>query len=158
MTHSGVQEILCKAMLWLVVYGQTASVFWMSVEGGYLISRFTIFAMRNSEGPMFVYLLVGWGAPLIPVITWSILHDQQLPESSFCWVPYSNSPHMWILTAAIGAALIVRAHQIPPFTHSPPVQLNMLFLGSIMAILVRKLWAENAAESKKVWYVCMILD
>jgi hypothetical protein len=124
--HSGIQEILCKAILWLVVYGQMASVFWMSVEGGYLISRFTIFAMRNSEGPMAVYLLVGWGAPLIPVITWSILHDQQLPDKSFCWIPYSNSPHMWILTAAIGAALIVRVyssllickHPICPVEHA----------------------------------------
>ena len=39
----------------------------MSVEGGYLISRFTIFAMRNSEGPLIFYLFVGWGTIVIIV-------------------------------------------------------------------------------------------
>ena len=121
------QEWLCRTLLFLLIYGQTASIFWMSVEGGYLISRFTIFAMRNSEGPLYVYILVGWGErcgktavikrshslsglPFLPSGAWAIYHhlwmNDNLPDS-YCWIPILKSPAMTILTVALGSALVV---------------------------------------------------
>lgn len=43
------------------MYATVATTFWMFVEGAYLISRFTVYAMRASEGPLWLYLTVGWG-------------------------------------------------------------------------------------------------
>lgn len=43
------------------MYSTLASTFWMFVEGAYLVSRFSIYAMRATDGPLWLYLAVGWG-------------------------------------------------------------------------------------------------
>lgn len=40
---------------------------WMLIEGSYLYSRFTVFAMRHGEGPYWVYLFAGWGKSFFTV-------------------------------------------------------------------------------------------
>uniref|UniRef100_A0A914D804 Uncharacterized protein n=2 Tax=Acrobeloides nanus TaxID=290746 RepID=A0A914D804_9BILA len=129
-------EWACKLILWLVIYFQVASVMWMLIEGLYLYSRFTIFAMRG-EGPYWIYLFSGWGIPLIVVLSWTIVHQIQSSKNphSFCWLPYAQGAHLWILAGTMGFALI----------------LNFLLLLAIIIILVQKLRSENAAESKKIW-------
>ncbi|VDK45305.1 unnamed protein product [Anisakis simplex] len=130
-------EWICKLLLWLVIYFQVASVMWMLIEGAYLYSRFTIFAMRHTEPPYYAYLLCGWGVPFIVVLSWTFVHQYRSSQShnSFCWLPYAQGHHLWILAGAMGLALI----------------LNLLFLLGIVIILVQKLRAENTAESKKIW-------
>ncbi|KAE9554440.1 hypothetical protein FO519_002368 [Halicephalobus sp. NKZ332] len=130
-------EWLCKLLLWLVIYFQVASVMWMLIEGLYLYSRFTVFAMRHGEAPYWVYLAAGWGIPFVVVNSWAIVHQYQSSKNanSFCWVPYAQGPHLWILAGTMGLALI----------------LNVLFLLAIVIILVQKLRSENSAESKKIW-------
>uniref|UniRef100_A0A915B7C3 G-protein coupled receptors family 2 profile 2 domain-containing protein n=1 Tax=Parascaris univalens TaxID=6257 RepID=A0A915B7C3_PARUN len=130
-------EWVCKLLLWLVIYFQVSSVMWMLIEGGYLYSRFTIFAMRHTEAPYYAYLLCGWGVPFLVVLTWTIVHQHRSSQNhnSFCWLPYAQGHHLWILAGAMGVALT----------------LNLLFLLGIVVILVQKLRAENTAESKKIW-------
>ena len=55
------QEWLCKLILWFVIYFQVASVLWMLIEGAYLYSRFTVFAMRHNDAPWGYYMACGWG-------------------------------------------------------------------------------------------------
>ncbi|EGT38422.1 hypothetical protein CAEBREN_17044 [Caenorhabditis brenneri] len=44
-------EWICQAILWFVIYFQVASVMWMLIEGAFLYSRFTVFAMRHTSIP-----------------------------------------------------------------------------------------------------------
>lgn len=131
-------EWACKFILFGVIYFQVASVMWMLIEGIYLYSRFTVLAMRRSELPYAFYLATGWGLPFAVVLLWAIVHERQsqrLGRSSFCWLPYAQGSHLWILAGTMGMALV----------------LNVLLLLAIVLILVQKLRSESTAESKKIW-------
>ncbi|CAJ0958040.1 unnamed protein product, partial [Mesorhabditis belari] len=130
-------DIACKIILWFVIYFQVASVMWMLIEGAYLYSRFTVYAMRHNDAPYSVYMLCGWGVPVVVVSAWTIIHNHKSSQNSnsFCWLPYAQGTHLWILAGTMGLALI----------------LNLLFLLGIVIILVQKLRTENSAESKKIW-------
>uniref|UniRef100_A0A915PZR3 G-protein coupled receptors family 2 profile 2 domain-containing protein n=1 Tax=Setaria digitata TaxID=48799 RepID=A0A915PZR3_9BILA len=80
---------------------------------------------------------VNTGVPFAVVFCWTIIHQRRSSQNqnSFCWLPYAQGAHLWILSATMGLALI----------------LNLLFLLGIVVILVQKLRAENTAESKKIW-------
>nr|CAD2156590.1 unnamed protein product [Meloidogyne enterolobii] len=128
-------EWLCKSLLFGLIYFQVASVMWMLIEGVYLYSRFTVFAMRRSEAPYFVYLFTGWVLPFLVVASWATIHERQSESRSFCWLPYAKGPHLWILAGTMGMALI----------------LNVFLLLLIIIILVRKLRHESSAESRQIW-------
>ncbi|KAI6239052.1 Corticotropin-releasing factor receptor 2 [Aphelenchoides fujianensis] len=129
-------ENLCKVILWLVIYFQVASVMWMLIEGIYLYSRFTVFAMRYGEGPYYVYLLSGWGFPFVVVMIWTGVHEYHSNANHlYCWLPYAQGFHLWILAGTMGAALL----------------LNVVVLLAIIVILVQKLRTDSSAESKKIW-------
>ncbi|KAK6034469.1 hypothetical protein COOONC_28028 [Cooperia oncophora] len=123
-------------ILWFVIYFQVASVMWMLIEGAYLYSRFTVFAMRHNDAPWFLYMICGWGVPLVVVSCWTVVHEyKSRQQGSFCWVPYAQGSHLWILAGTMGFAWIM----------------NFIFLLGIVIILVQKLRTENSAESKKIW-------
>ncbi|WKY16119.1 hypothetical protein Q1695_001083 [Nippostrongylus brasiliensis] len=129
-------EWLCKTILWFVIYFQVASVMWMLIEGAYLYSRFTVFAMRHNDAPWFLYMACGWGVPFVVVICWTAVHEYKTrKQSTFCWVPYVQGNHLWILAGTMGFAWTM----------------NFIFLLGIVIILVQKLRSENSAESKKIW-------
>ncbi|GMT06150.1 hypothetical protein PENTCL1PPCAC_28324, partial [Pristionchus entomophagus] len=126
---------ICKSILWFVIYFQVASVMWMLIEGAYLYSRFTVFAMRHSDAPYCLYLLAGWGIPFLVVMAWTVVHESSTEPGSFCWLPYAQGDHLWILAGTMGFAFIM----------------NLIFLLAIVVILVQKLGSENTAESRKIW-------
>uniref|UniRef100_A0A5S6QNF4 G-protein coupled receptors family 2 profile 2 domain-containing protein n=1 Tax=Trichuris muris TaxID=70415 RepID=A0A5S6QNF4_TRIMR len=125
---------LCKLILTLIMYSTLASVFWMFLEGFYLVSRFTIMAMRSEEGHFVLYLLTGWGLPFAFVLGWVLALEFQ-PVVPWCWLPYTGNKAIWLLISPISVAL----------------GLNFLFLLIILALLIQKLWASNTIESKKIW-------
>ncbi|KAI6176748.1 Corticotropin-releasing factor receptor 2 [Aphelenchoides bicaudatus] len=128
-------EWLCKTILWLVIYFQVASTIWMLIEGVYLLSRFTVMAMRG-EAPYYVYLLSGWGFPFVIVLVWTVIHEQHSSANGlFCWTPFTSGHHLWLLVITMGSALL----------------LNAAVLLAIVIILIQKLKSENTAESKKIW-------
>jgi hypothetical protein len=129
-------EWLCKCILFGVIFFQVASVMWMLIEGIYLYSRFTVLAMRRSEFPYWVYMFTGWGIPFLVVLAWAVVHERQSNRArTYCWLPYAQGAHLWILAGTMGLALI----------------LNVLLLLAIVLILVQKLRSESTAESKKIW-------
>ncbi|VDO21155.1 unnamed protein product [Haemonchus placei] len=101
-----------------------------------ILCRFTVFAMRHNDAPWYLYMACGWGVPLIVVICWTVVHEyKSRQQGSFCWVPYAQGSHLWILAGTMGFAWIM----------------NFIFLLGIVIILVQKLRTENSAESKKIW-------
>lgn len=50
------------------------------------------------------------GIPFVVVISWTIVHQRRSSQNqnSFCWLPYAQGAHLWILSATMGLALIVR--------------------------------------------------
>ncbi|CDW53291.1 7tm 2 domain containing protein [Trichuris trichiura] len=128
------QDWLCKLILAVIMYSTLASVFWMFLEGSYLVSRFTIMAMRSEEGHFILYLLTGWGLPFVFVLGWVLALELQAVVPR-CWLPYTNNKTMWLLISPMSIAL----------------GLNFLFLLIILVLLVQKLWASNTIESKKIW-------
>ncbi|KFD64911.1 hypothetical protein M514_22939 [Trichuris suis] len=129
-----VQDWICKLILAIIMYSTLASVFWMFLEGSYLVSRFTIMAMRSEEGHFVLYLLTGWGLPFVFVLGWVLALELQAVVPR-CWLPYTNNKTMWLLISPMSIAL----------------GLNFLFLLIILVLLVQKLWASNTIESKKIW-------
>lgn len=124
---------------------------WMLIEGAFLYSRFTVFAMRHSDAPWSLYLASGWGIPFVVVTAWTIVHQYKSSQltNSFCWVPYAQGNHLWILAGTMGSALIVCASCEDELRIN--FQMNLIFLLMIVVILVQKLRTENSAESKKIW-------
>ncbi|KAI6215350.1 hypothetical protein M3Y94_00375400 [Aphelenchoides besseyi] len=126
-------EWLCKTILWFVIYFQVASVMWMLIEGMYLYSRFTVFAMRYGEGKV---LLVLASVPLVVVLLWTGVHEYHSSANHlYCWLPYAQGFHLWILAGTMGTALL----------------LNVVVLLAIVVILIQKLRTDSSAESKKIW-------
>ncbi|KRX47676.1 Corticotropin-releasing factor receptor 1, partial [Trichinella murrelli] len=151
---------LCKLILATIMYSTLSSVLWMFLEGAYLVSRFTVFAMRSTEGHFLIYIAVGWGKcaiyksniinkakcshvhenkfalglPVLFVLGWVLALELQ-PVVPRCWLPYTGNSMMWLLIGPMSVAL----------------GLNFLFLLVIVVVLVQKLWASNTAESRKIW-------
>ncbi|KRY92811.1 Corticotropin-releasing factor receptor 2 [Trichinella pseudospiralis] len=125
---------LCKLILATIMYSTLSSVLWMFLEGAYLVSRFTVFAMRSIEGHFLIYIAVGWGLPVLFVLGWVLALELQ-PVVPRCWLPYTGNSMMWLLIGPMSVAL----------------GLNFLFLLVIVVVLVQKLWASNTAESRKIW-------
>ncbi|GAB6026944.1 hypothetical protein CHUAL_013617 [Chamberlinius hualienensis] len=121
-------EWLCKFVLTLKLYSLLTNVNWMFVEGFYLHSRITV-SVFNSEAPFALFYLIGWGLPLIYITVWVTVMESQM--STFCWLGYSKTPYVWILTVPMSIALL----------------LNLLFLINIVRILITKLRATKTRET-----------
>ncbi|KAI6188487.1 hypothetical protein M3Y98_00360300 [Aphelenchoides besseyi] len=76
------------------------------------------------------------GFPLVVVLLWTGVHEYHSSANHlYCWLPYAQGFHLWILAGTMGAALL----------------LNVVVLLAIVVILVQKLRTDNSAESKKIW-------
>ncbi|OUC39753.1 hormone receptor domain protein [Trichinella nativa] len=95
---------LCKLILATIMYSTLSSVLWMFLEGAYLVSRFTVFAMRSTEGHFLIYIAVGWGLPVLFVLGWVLALELQ-PVVPRCWLPYTGNSMMWLLIGPMSVAL-----------------------------------------------------
>ncbi|VDP44084.1 unnamed protein product [Soboliphyme baturini] len=59
---------LCKCILAIIMYSTVSCTFWMFLEGAYLVSRFTVFAMRSIDLHFAVYLTIGYGNEVLLVL------------------------------------------------------------------------------------------
>ncbi|XP_042877941.1 calcitonin gene-related peptide type 1 receptor-like [Penaeus japonicus] len=116
---------LCKTLLAIRMYAQMASINWMFVEGLFLHSRLTS-NVFDSGAPFPLYYTIGWGAPLVFIVAWSVTMSIHYPVR--CWMSYSDLTYVWILVA-------------PMFT---TLMINLMFLVNIVRILVTKLRASDA--------------
>ncbi|XP_047490976.1 calcitonin gene-related peptide type 1 receptor-like [Penaeus chinensis] len=108
---------LCKTLLAIRMYAQMASINWMFVEGLFLHSRLTS-NVFDSGAPFPLYYTIGWGAPLVFIVAWSVTMALHYPVR--CWMSYSDLTYVWILVA-------------PMFT-------TLMSLGSPWVLFARTVW------------------
>ncbi|XP_077545809.1 corticotropin-releasing factor receptor 1-like [Haemaphysalis longicornis] len=98
--------LLCKSILSLKMYAETASICWMFVEGLLLHSRVAVSVFRQ-DAPFRLYYAIGWGLPLAFILAWAYATEQELRTA--CWEGYGSSQYVWILIAPRLVAILINA-------------------------------------------------
>ncbi|XP_071042901.1 corticotropin-releasing factor receptor 1 isoform X2 [Parasteatoda tepidariorum] len=122
---------LCKTVVSVKMYAALSSINWMFVEGMLLHSRITT-KIFQKDAPFKLYYIIGWGIPLILIISWCSTMTSQLGGS--CWEGYGRSPYVWIVTGPMIGALGI----------------NLIFLVNIIRILVTKMKTSSMFEIVQV--------
>ncbi|XP_051992825.1 glucagon receptor-like isoform X3 [Xyrauchen texanus] len=99
----------CRAAMVMMQYSVMANNYWLLVEGLYLHSLLvtTVFSERNY---FYIYLFIGWGAPLIFVLPWVTL--KYLYENEECWERNINMGYWWIIRSPILFAYLVQSEML----------------------------------------------
>ncbi|GIY83181.1 calcitonin gene-related peptide type 1 receptor [Caerostris darwini] len=114
----------CKLFYTVTKYMRLSTYMWMFCEGFYL-HKLIAAAFAEQTG-VFLFCVIGWGVPIIPVSIWAI--TRQLMADDLCWtVP---GYYEWIIYVPMLTALIV----------------NLCFLGHIVQIIITKLRSKNTNE------------
>ncbi|XP_051560227.1 glucagon receptor-like isoform X2 [Myxocyprinus asiaticus] len=94
----------CRAAMVMMQYSVMANNYWLLVEGLYLHSLLvtTVFSERNY---FYIYLFIGWGAPLIFVLPWVTV--KYLYENEECWERNINMGYWWIIRSPILFAYLI---------------------------------------------------
>ncbi|XP_027136189.1 gastric inhibitory polypeptide receptor [Larimichthys crocea] len=94
----------CHVAQVLMQYCVGANYYWLLVEGLYL-HKLLVLAVFSENRHFYVYLLIGWGTPVLFVIPWIIV--RYLFENTRCWEINENKGHWWIIRAPILLAILV---------------------------------------------------
>ncbi|XP_029359557.1 glucagon receptor [Echeneis naucrates] len=94
----------CRGAMVMMQYSVMANNYWLLVEGIYLHSLLviTVFSERNY---FYIYLAIGWGAPLIFVLPWITV--KYLYENEECWERNINMGYWWIIRSPILFAYLI---------------------------------------------------
>ncbi|XP_072513144.1 glucagon receptor [Salminus brasiliensis] len=94
----------CRAAMVMMQYSVIANNYWLLVEGLYLHSllSITVFSERNY---FYIYLGIGWGAPIIFVLPWVTV--KYLYENELCWERNVNMGYWWIIRSPILFAYLI---------------------------------------------------
>ncbi|XP_026073958.1 glucagon receptor-like [Carassius auratus] len=102
---AGAQKVSgCRVAMVMMQYSVMANNCWLLVEGLYLHSLLvtTVFSERNY---FYIYLCIGWGAPLIFVLPWMTV--KYLYENEECWERNMNMGYWWIIRSPILFAYLI---------------------------------------------------
>uniref|UniRef100_G3Q4Z3 Glucagon receptor b n=1 Tax=Gasterosteus aculeatus aculeatus TaxID=481459 RepID=G3Q4Z3_GASAC len=94
----------CRGAVVMMQYSVMANNYWLLVEGIYLHSLLviTVFSERKY---FFIYLAIGWGAPLMFVLPWITV--KYLYENEECWERNINMGYWWIIRSPIVFAYLI---------------------------------------------------
>ncbi|XP_056128021.1 glucagon receptor [Rhinichthys klamathensis goyatoka] len=94
----------CRVAMVMMQYSVMANNCWLLVEGLYLHSLLviTVFSERNY---FYIYLCIGWGAPLMFVLPWMTV--KYLYENEECWERNINMGYWWIIRSPILFAYLI---------------------------------------------------
>ncbi|CAN9509984.1 unnamed protein product [Ophioblennius macclurei] len=94
----------CRGAMVMMQYSVMANNYWLLVEGIYLHSLLviTVFSERKY---FYIYLSIGWGAPLIFVLPWITV--KYLYENEECWERNINMGYWWIIRSPILFAYLI---------------------------------------------------
>ncbi|XP_059199687.1 glucagon receptor [Centropristis striata] len=94
----------CRGAMVMMQYSVMANNYWLLVEGIYLHSLLviTVFSERKY---FYIYLAIGWGAPLIFVLPWITV--KSLYENEECWERNINMGFWWIIRSPILFAYLI---------------------------------------------------
>ncbi|CAL8330662.1 unnamed protein product [Lota lota] len=96
--------VWCRSAVVMMQYSVMANNYWLLVEGLYLHSLLvtTVFSERNY---FYIYLAIGWGAPLVFVLPWVTV--KYLYENEECWERNINMGYWWIIRCPILFAYLI---------------------------------------------------
>ncbi|XP_030635880.1 glucagon receptor [Chanos chanos] len=94
----------CRVAMVMMQYSVIANNYWLLVEGLYLHSLLVI-AVFSEKNYFYIYLCIGWGAPLIFVLPW--LTVKYLYENEECWERNINMGYWWIIRSPILFAYLI---------------------------------------------------
>ncbi|XP_056321849.1 secretin receptor [Danio aesculapii] len=114
----------CKVALFLSNYCILANYSWLLVEAHYLHSLINL-SLRSQKKRLHWYILLGWGIPMLIIISWSLA--KYLHQNEGCWETRDHGWIWWILRVPVIIFITV----------------NMLFFLSIIRTLVGKLKAAD---------------
>ncbi|KAM8843656.1 glucagon receptor isoform 1-T1 [Synchiropus picturatus] len=94
----------CRSAVVMMQYSVMANNYWLLVEGIYLHSLLviTVFSERKY---FYMYLTIGWGAPLIFVLPWITV--KYMYENEECWERNINMGYWWIIRSPILFAYLI---------------------------------------------------
>ncbi|KAM9770527.1 glucagon receptor isoform 1-T1 [Menidia menidia] len=94
----------CRGAMVMMQYSVMANNYWLLVEGIYLHSLLVITVFREKKY-FYIYLAIGWGAPLIFVLPWITV--KYLYENEECWERNINMGYWWIIRSPILFAYLI---------------------------------------------------
>ncbi|XP_021082671.1 glucagon receptor isoform X2 [Mesocricetus auratus] len=94
----------CRVATVVMQYGIIANYCWLLVEGVYLYSLLSLAAFQEKSF-LFLYLCIGWGAPLLFVVPWVVV--KCLFENVQCWTTNDNMGFWWILRIPVFLAILI---------------------------------------------------
>ncbi|XP_066263853.1 corticotropin-releasing factor receptor 1-like [Branchiostoma lanceolatum] len=128
------EPVVCRGLVVLLQYFSLTNIFWMLIEGLFLYVRCVVAVMRHISS-LTVFYVIGWGAPVMFVVAWTIV--MTLYDTESCWHHYGRLPYVWIVSGPIVAALLV----------------NLYFLFHILAVLVTKIKDDQkTTHATEPWY------
>ncbi|XP_024084858.1 diuretic hormone receptor-like isoform X2 [Cimex lectularius] len=132
----------CVLLVILLHYFHLTNFFWMFVEGFYLYMLVVkTFTQENIK--LRVYLAIGWGAPVLIVITWWIarfITDEQRSDSQIVMDPFQKGCH-WMMPN-----MTDWIYQTPAII---VLVINLMFLVMIMLVLITKLRSATNVETQQ---------
>ncbi|XP_029921262.1 glucagon receptor isoform X2 [Myripristis murdjan] len=96
--------IWCRGAVVMMQYSVMANNYWLLVEGIYLHSLLVI-TVFSEKKYFYIYLAIGWGAPLIFVLPWVTV--KYLYENEECWERNTNMGYWWIIRSPILFAYLI---------------------------------------------------
>uniref|UniRef100_A0A3Q4C037 Uncharacterized protein n=1 Tax=Mola mola TaxID=94237 RepID=A0A3Q4C037_MOLML len=96
--------VWCRSAMVMMQYSVMANNYWLLVEGIYLHSLLVI-TVFSEKKYFYVYLAIGWGAPLIFVLPWITV--KYLYENEECWERNINMGFWWIIRSPILFAYLI---------------------------------------------------
>uniref|UniRef100_A0A3B5RF19 Glucagon receptor b n=1 Tax=Xiphophorus maculatus TaxID=8083 RepID=A0A3B5RF19_XIPMA len=94
----------CRGAMVMMQYSVIANNYWLLVEGIYLHSLLVI-TVFSEKKYFYIYLAIGWGAPLIFVLPWITV--KYLYENIECWERNINMGYWWIIRSPILFAYLI---------------------------------------------------
>lgn len=123
----------CKLITSLWQYFIMANYSWILMEGLYLhnIIFFAVFSDISSIG---VYVILGWGLPVLFVVPWIIV--RALFEDTLCWTTNDNPLYFLLIKAPTTVSILV----------------NLILFLNIVRVVLLKLRAAICEETRRFRY------
>ncbi|XP_073979483.1 secretin receptor-like isoform X2 [Rhodnius prolixus] len=121
---------ICKFVTGLWQYCIVANYSWILMEGLYL-HNLIFLALFSDTSAITVYVLLGWGLPLLFVVPWVIV--RAVYENTLCWTVNNNPYYFWIIRAPIASSVV----------------LNFILFINIVRVLMLKLTVSISEEKKR---------
>ncbi|XP_041056005.1 secretin receptor isoform X1 [Carcharodon carcharias] len=96
--HCNSYSVECKVVIVFFQYCNMANFSWLLVEALYLYTALVV-SVFSERKYFWRYIVLGWGAPAIFIISWSIA--RQIYENIGCWDVNSDEQIWWIIKGPV---------------------------------------------------------